>query len=83
MSISYHYQTDVVQLIKNYLLEHPHSEDTVKGITQWWIKQQQFADSMSAVDNALKILEVQGDVSSIERNNKKYYRLTKSTKYSH
>ncbi|MFT4929469.1 MAG: hypothetical protein ACI8WB_005602 [Phenylobacterium sp.] len=78
MSISYHYQTDVVRLIKNYLQQHPECEDTVLGITQWWVKQQKFADSMSAVDNALKILAVQGDVSSVERNNKTYYRLTKN-----
>lgn len=77
MSISYHYQTDVVRLIKNYLQTHPDCEDTVTGITQWWVKQQKFADSMAAVDNALKILALQGDVSSVERNNKTYYRLTK------
>lgn len=78
MSINYHYQTDVVVLIKNYLQKHPQSEDTIKGITQWWVKQQKFADSLIAVDNALKILAMQGDVCSVERNNKTYYRLTKS-----
>jgi Fe2+ or Zn2+ uptake regulation protein len=77
MSISYHYQTDVVRLIKNYLQQHPHCEDTIYGITHWWVKQQQFADSMTAVDNALKILAVQGAVDSVERNNETYYRLTK------
>ena len=76
MSISYHYQTDVVKLIRNYLQQHPHSEDTIRGITEWWIKKQQFADSMVAVDNALKILALQGDISCVERNNETYYRLT-------
>jgi hypothetical protein len=75
MSISYHYQTDVLRLIKNYLLEHPLSEDTINGITHWWVTEQKFVDSKIAVDNALKILEVQGDICSIERNNETYYRL--------
>ncbi len=78
MSISYHYQTDVVLLIKNYLLEHPQCEDTIYGITEWWVKQQKFADSLTAVDNALSILTVQGDISSVKRNNKTYYRLTRN-----
>jgi hypothetical protein len=60
------------------LHKHPESEDTILGITQWWVAQQQFADSLTAVDNALKILALQGDISSVERNNKTYYRLTKS-----
>lgn len=77
MSISYHYQTDVALLIKNYLKQHPDSEDTVVGITDWWVKQQKFVDSMAAVDSALKVLELQGEVSSLERNNQTYFRLTK------
>ena len=78
MSISYHYQTDVVRLIRNYLQAHPHCEDTPEGITQWWVKEQQFADSLIAVDNALKILALQGDVSPVIRNNQTYYRLARN-----
>ncbi|MBJ7540011.1 hypothetical protein [Marinomonas transparens] len=77
MSISYYYQTDVARLIKNYLKQHPNSEDTVLGITDWWVKKQKIVDSMSAVDSALKVLELQGEVSSITRNNQTYFRLTK------
>lgn len=77
MSISYHYQTDVVRLIKNYMRQHPHCEDTIDGITQWWVQQQKFADSMVAVETAMKILAAQGDVSSVKRDDKTYYRLTK------
>jgi hypothetical protein len=77
MNISYHYQTDVVRLVINYLQKHPDSEDTVEGITQWWVKQQQFADSFSAVDNALKILSIQGEISAVKRDHQTYYRLIK------
>ncbi|WP_284246366.1 hypothetical protein [Thalassotalea insulae] len=77
MSISYHYQTDVALLIKNYLKKHPDSEDTVIGITDWWVKQQKFVDSMAAVDCALQVLESQGEVSSEERNNETYFKLTR------
>jgi len=77
MSISYHYQTDVARLIKNYLKQHPDCEDTVLGITDWWVKQQKFVDSMTAVDSALKVLELQGEVSSVTRNDQTYFRLTR------
>jgi len=77
MDISYHYQTDVARLIKNYLKQHPDSEDTVLGITDWWVKQQKIIDSMTAVDSALRGLELQGEVSSTIRNNKTYFRLAK------
>lgn len=77
MSVNYHYQTDVARLIKNYLKQHPDSEDTVLGITDWWVKQQKIMDSMTAVDSALKVLELQGEVSSITRNGQTYFRITK------
>jgi len=77
MSVNYHYQTDVARLIKNYLKQHPDSEDTVLGITDWWVKQQKFIDSMAAVDSALKVLELQGEVSSTTRNGQTYFRLSK------
>lgn len=77
MTISYHYQTDVAVLIKNYLKQHPDSEDTVVGITDWWVKRQKIVDSMAAVDSALRVLELQGEVSSTTRNNQTYFRLTR------
>jgi len=63
MDISYHYQTDVARLIKNYLKQHPDSEDTVLGITDWWVKQQKIIDSMPGVVGALRGLEWQGKAS--------------------
>ena len=80
MGLSYHYHTDVALLIKNYLKRHPDSEDTVIGITDWWVKQQKFVDSMAAVDSALKDLESQGEVSSTTRVDGTYFRLTKKSK---
>lgn len=77
MSISYDYQTDVVRLIKNYLKKNPKSEDTVRGITQWWVKQQQYADSFVAVDKALKMLAERGDIDAVKRCEDTYYSLPK------
>ncbi|BFM48702.1 hypothetical protein [Marinomonas sp. THO17] len=78
MGIKNYYQADdVAQLIKKYLTNHPDSEDTVVGITNWWLKKQRINDSIVAVDKALKALELQGEISSITRNDQLYFRLTK------
>lgn len=77
MSSNYYYQTDVALLIKNYLSQHPDSEDTVVGITNWWVKKQKLHDSMVAVDCALKMLESEGEILSTVRNNQTYFRLVK------
>ena len=77
MSLRKRYQTDVIQLIRNYLDQHPDSEDTVIGITQWWVKQQKINDSIIAVDSALKELEKKGEICSTTRDNQTYFRLTK------
>ncbi|RBO81893.1 hypothetical protein [Marinomonas aquiplantarum] len=78
MGMKYYYQADdVAQLIKKYLNDHPDSEDTVMGITNWWLQKQRINDSMVAVDKALKALERQGEISSITRNDQLYFRLTK------
>lgn len=69
---------DVAALIKDYLKRHPDSEDTISGITNWWLKQQRFDDSMIMVDSALKALELDGEVSSVYRNNQVYFRLAKN-----
>lgn len=78
MAVSYQYQTDVVKLIRNYLNSHPDSEDTLSGITNWWVKQQQFDDSKIAVNNALNKLAAQGVISAVERNSTIYYKLVKA-----
>lgn len=78
MAMSYYYQTDVVKLIKNYLKSHPDSEDTLTGITNWWVKQQQFDDSLIAVNNALNELSAKGFISTVERNSTIYYKLVKN-----
>ena len=70
-------ENDIATLIKNYLKRHPDSEDTISGITQWWLKEQQINDSIIAVDCALKALELEGEVCSTIRNNQVYFRLSK------
>ena len=69
------YTKDLVDLILKYLQQHPKSEDTLEGITDWWIKKQRLDDSRIAVDEALKKLTSESVISATTRNNKTYYKL--------
>jgi len=68
---------DIAALIKEYLKKHPSSEDTILGITDWWVKRQILDSSIIDVDRALKKLESDGDISSESRNEQVYFRLEK------
>ncbi|WP_432453216.1 MULTISPECIES: hypothetical protein [unclassified Agarivorans] len=70
--------TDEVQDIKlvilRYLQQHPGSEDSLAGITDWWVKRQRFDDSMMAVETALKRMVGEQIVVETNRNGVSYYR---------
>lgn len=66
---------DVIQVILRYLERHPQSEDTLEGITNWWVKKQRIDDSRIAVDKALKRLASEEFISVTTRNNVTYYKL--------
>ena len=66
---------DVIQVILRYLQRHPESEDTLEGITTWWVKKQRIDDSRIAVDEALRRLASDEIISVTKRNNVTYYKL--------
>jgi hypothetical protein len=71
-----HTQTiDIVHVILRYLKQHPRSEDTLDGITDWWVKKQRWEDSRVAVDEALKCLASEEIISVTTRNHVTYYKL--------
>ena len=36
-----------------YLIEHPEAQDTLEGITEWWLLEQQIRYAVAEVDGAL------------------------------
>jgi hypothetical protein len=58
----------VAEVILAYLKENPAAEDTLAGIVEWWLLEQQIRDTTSAVQKALAELVRDGLV--IERKGK-------------
>lgn len=45
-----------------YLRCHPNAEETLEGITQWWLLKQRIQESVKQVDAALNLLVMQKHV---------------------
>jgi Fe2+ or Zn2+ uptake regulation protein len=45
-----------VRRILSYLLRHPNAQDTLEGIAEWWIMEEQIYQKYREVDEALNIL---------------------------
>jgi hypothetical protein len=46
----------IADQILAYLLEHPQAQDTLAGITEWWLLEQRIRRAVSDVDTALQDL---------------------------
>ena len=44
----------------SYLREHPHSGDSVEGISRWWVMRQRISESIYAVGQVLEHLQRAG-----------------------
>jgi hypothetical protein len=55
-------QSDIEQEILAYLVEHPRAQDTLEGIMQWWLLEQEIKRWMLQVQAALTELVAQGVV---------------------
>jgi hypothetical protein len=42
--------------ILRYLLRHPNAQDTLEGIAEWWIMEEQIHQKYREVEEALKVL---------------------------
>ena len=49
-----------IRTILTYLTEHPHAQDTVEGIVEWWILRQKIKQKTAAVQAALAELVARG-----------------------
>jgi DNA-binding IscR family transcriptional regulator len=53
-------QSQVACEILAYLAEHPEAQDTVEGIAEWWLMEQQIKRGIAQIKNALTELVTQG-----------------------
>jgi predicted nuclease with TOPRIM domain len=54
--------SETAQDILSYLAEHPQSQDTLEGVTQWWLLEQEIKKQMEKVQAALDELIAEGSV---------------------
>ena len=50
------YDQKLAREILSYLREHPHSGDSVEGISRWWVMRQRISESIYAVQQVLEYL---------------------------
>jgi len=64
--------------ILDYLVKHPKAQDTVEGITQWWLLEQRIVRAVTEVKTALTGLVVKKLVITRQGTDGRiYYRLNK------
>lgn len=69
-------QSDIAVEILNYLLKHPEANDTLEGITEWWLLNQRISYEMKRVKAAITKLIKEGWVIEFRgRNSLARYRL--------
>lgn len=61
------HQSDIQFDILSYLNKYPDSQDTLEGITQWWILEQSIERMMIKVEKALSGLVEKGLVIELSR----------------
>jgi Fe2+ or Zn2+ uptake regulation protein len=54
------YDEKIAREIMSYLREHPHSGDSVEGISLWWVMRQRINESIYAVRQVLEHLQRAG-----------------------
>ncbi len=54
------YDKKIAREIMSYLREHPHSGDSVEGISLWWVMRQRITESIYAVQQVLEHLQSAG-----------------------
>jgi hypothetical protein len=55
-------ESAIERQILGYWQENPDGQDTLEGITSWWLLRQRITQSLAAIERALKKLVRQGKV---------------------
>jgi len=59
-------KTETIQKILTYLGNRPEKEDTLEGITNWWIKSDKGSHGVEEVLYALQFLIEQGEIEEVK-----------------
>ncbi len=66
--------------ILGYLAEHPLAQDTLEGITEWWLLDREIVQQISAVTSALEELVAKGLILETRaKDSRTHYRLNPNT----
>jgi hypothetical protein len=72
-------ETETEKRIRAYLSGHPEAHDTLEGIVEWWLLDQQIRQTSSAVEAALRSLVAKQVVEEFRaRDGRAHYRLVKT-----
>lgn len=67
---------EIEKRIHAYLSGHPEAHDTLEGIVEWWLLEQQIRQSAAAVEEALQTLVAKRVVEEFQaRDGRVHYRL--------
>jgi len=71
-------EDEIEKRIRAYLSGHPEAHDTLEGIVEWWLLEQQIRQTSSAVEVALRGLVTKHVVEEFcARDGRVHYRLVK------
>lgn len=62
-------KNDISEEILNYLSKHPDANDTLEGITEWWLLAQRIRYEMEKVRTAVYKLVAEGWIIEIKNRN--------------
>jgi hypothetical protein len=69
-------QNSVALQILAYLAKHSRSQDTVEGITEWWLLEQQVVSAVQTVERALaQLVQRQWIIARLDKDGRRHYRM--------
>jgi hypothetical protein len=71
-------RSQIIRGILDYLWKNPHAQDTLLGIAQWWLPQQQMKTNITTLNEALTELVARGLIlQSKGKDSQLHYRVNK------
>ena len=71
-------QSDVARAILEYLWKHPDAQDTLAGISQWWLREENLKTPTTTVSDALSGLAAKGLVLARKgKDSQTHYRINR------
>lgn len=71
-------RSHIVRAVLDYLWKNPHAQDTLLGIAQWWLPQQQIKTNITTLNEALTELVAKGLILQSEgKDSQLHYRVNR------